>query len=316
MFEINKYEFHDKKLPQEFNNTVIAHVSDLHNAIFGKGQKELLSAIENAKPDMIAMTGDIIDQHHDDMSMAIDLVKGAVSIAPTFYVTGNHEAYTKPYIEFEKALVDAGVIVLRDEIIQFEKDGQAIYIIGLDDPRFAQLESINNRFSGIQSTISNMFGKNNRNYGENAGAFNISSLSLKDFNVGFSSIRSDLSGILSLGVSLVNANKSLDFTQKLNLLSSEAEGYSIVLSHRPEYFNDFVKAKANLVLTGHTHGGQVRLKKLGAVYAPNQGVFPKYSDGLYEKDDTKMIISRGLGDSGLPFRFNNIPELVLVTLTN
>lgn len=316
MFEVNNFEFHDNQLPEAFNNTVIAHVSDLHNATFGEHQTDLLSAIKEANPDMIAVTGDVIDQHHSNTDTALDFMSGAAKIAPTFYVTGNHEAYTDLYVEFERKSVEAGVIVLRDEIIEFEKDNQSISIIGLDDPRFSQIASINTKFSEIQSTVSDLIGKKNVAYNESGQEVKVSTFNLKDINVGVSSIGSNIAGVLDLGVRLVNANKSLDFTQKLNLLSNEAEGYSIVLSHRPEYFKEFVNSKANLVLSGHTHGGQVRFKGLGSVYAPNQGMFPKYSDGLYEEDGTKMVISRGLGDSGVPFRLNNPPELILVTLKN
>ena len=70
----------------------------------------------------------------------------------------------------------------------------------------------------------------------------------------------------------------------------------------------------DLVLTGHAHGGQFRLPLIGGLVAPNQGLFPKYDAGLYSEGSTNMIVSRGLGNSIIPFRFNNRPEVVLIEL--
>ena len=92
------------------------------------------------------------------------------------------------------------------------------------------------------------------------------------------------------------------------------DGYKILLSHRPELFETYVRENMNLVFSGHAHGGQIRLPFIGGLIAPNQGLFPKYDAGLYEKDDTKMIVSRGLGNSVIPLRFNNRPEVVIAIL--
>lgn len=69
----------------------------------------------------------------------------------------------------------------------------------------------------------------------------------------------------------------------------------------------------NLVLSGHAHGGQVRLPLIGALFAPNQGLFPKYTAGLYSEGQTKMVVSRGLDNSSFPIRINNLPKLMLNT---
>lgn len=85
------------------------------------------------------------------------------------------------------------------------------------------------------------------------------------------------------------------------------------MAHRPEDFDKYVN-EVNLVLSGHSHGGQIRFPFIGALVAPDQGIFPKYSDGLYSKDKTKMIISRGLGTSVIPIRINNPPEIIVIKL--
>lgn len=99
-------------------------------------------------------------------------------------------------------------------------------------------------------------------------------------------------------------------------LDYKDDGYGILLSHRPECFEYYVDYKFDLVLSGHAHGGQIRLPIIGAIYAPGQGFFPKYTSGMHTEDETTMIVSRGLGNSSIPFRFNNTPELVVITLKN
>ena len=92
------------------------------------------------------------------------------------------------------------------------------------------------------------------------------------------------------------------------------EDFSILLSHRPEFFDIYKEFGYDLVLTGHAHGGQFRIPFAGGVYAPGQGFFPEFDSGLYEEDSATMIVSRGLGNSVIPLRINNNPELILITL--
>lgn len=101
---------------------------------------------------------------------------------------------------------------------------------------------------------------------------------------------------------------------KLNDLMSGEKSYTILLSHRPELFDTYVGCGVDLVLSGHAHGGQFRLPLIGGLVAPNQGLFPKYDAGLYTDGNTNMIVSRGIGNSVIPIRFNNRPEVVLVEL--
>lgn len=102
---------------------------------------------------------------------------------------------------------------------------------------------------------------------------------------------------------------------ELSIFNNE-ENYKIVLSHRPEVFKEYVNANIDLALTGHAHGGQAILPFIGGIIAPNQGFFPKYYKGIYQENNTKMIVSRGIGNSLCPIRFNNHPEIVIVELYN
>ena len=92
------------------------------------------------------------------------------------------------------------------------------------------------------------------------------------------------------------------------------EEYTILLSHRPELFDTYVDSGVDLVLTGHAHGGQFRLPLIGGLVAPGQGLFPKYDAGTFSQDRTHMVVSRGLGNSVIPLRIGNRPELVVVEL--
>lgn len=104
------------------------------------------------------------------------------------------------------------------------------------------------------------------------------------------------------------------FTETLLQLQKDARGFTLLLSHRPERFNSYCSAGIHLALCGHAHGGQVRIPLIGGVIAPHQGFFPKYDSGVYTKGDTKMILSRGLGNSLCPLRVNNRPELIVAEL--
>ena len=100
------------------------------------------------------------------------------------------------------------------------------------------------------------------------------------------------------------------------LADTAEENYTILLAHRPEYFPSYAARDFDLVLCGHAHGGQWRIPYvMNGLIAPNQGLFPKYAGGLYEQNDTCMIVSRGLAreTTRIPRIFNR-PELVIVEI--
>ena len=101
---------------------------------------------------------------------------------------------------------------------------------------------------------------------------------------------------------------------KLEELHTENGEFTVLLSHRPELFDTYADHGMDLVLSGHAHGGQFRLPFVGGVVAPNQGLFPEYDAGIYTEDNTNMLVSRGIGNSILPFRINNRPEVILINL--
>ena len=110
--ELNTYTISSSKLPQSFDGYRIAHVSDLHNTEMGKNNEKLLAMLRDADPDMIAITGDLIDSRNTDIEVALKIVREAVKIAPCYYVTGNHEARVNEYGELKAGMEAAGVTVL------------------------------------------------------------------------------------------------------------------------------------------------------------------------------------------------------------
>lgn len=92
--------------------------------------------------------------------------------------------------------------------------------------------------------------------------------------------------------------------------------FKLLLSHRPEQFEIYVERGIDVVFSGHAHGGQFRIPGLGGLVAPGQGFFPTYTSGIYNKGDSRMVVSRGLGNSIIPIRIFNRPEIVVVTLQN
>ena len=88
---------------------------------------------------------------------------------------------------------------------------------------------------------------------------------------------------------------------------------SVVLAHKPEYLEYYRRARWDLVICGHAHGGHVRIGD-EALYAPGQGFRPQYTGGIYTAGDTTMVVSRGLGNSSIPMRVGNPPHLPLIIL--
>ena len=252
---VNNVKISSSRIPAAFSGFRIAQVSDLHNAEFGKDNKKLLELLSESKPDIIVITGDLVDAKHTDIGVALDFAKEAVNIAPVYYVTGNHEASLSQYNELKTGLETIGVVVLEDETIQLKRDKEVITLIGLSDPNFT--------------------------------------------------LKGDIFGEVPAMVST-----------KLNSLADDESSYTILLSHRPELFESYAHCNIDLVLSGHAHGGQFRLPFIGGLIAPDQGIFPKYDAGLFTNGSTNMIVSRGLGNSIIPIRFNNRPEVIVIKLLN
>ena len=118
----------------------------------------------------------------------------------------------------------------------------------------------------------------------------------------------------SEGDYLFNDNSEYVKSSITDLYKNIDTDFNILLSHRPEQFSVYKEMNVDLVFSGHAHGGQIRIPFIGGIIAPNQGLFPKYTEGIYNDGETSMVVSRGLGNSLFPFRVFNRPELIVITL--
>lgn len=252
--EVNEYEIVSDRIPQNFDGFRIAQVSDLHNAEFGEGNEKLIQQLSQTDPDVIVITGDLIDSRHTDIEIALEFARQSIKISPVYYVSGNHEARVREYEDLKMGLAEAGVVILENQKVQITRGEESITLMGIDDPSFQE----DYLFGDAESVA----------------------------------------------------------RQVITDLQNESDGYTVLLSHRPELFDLYVDNGMDLVLSGHAHGGQFRLPFIGGLVAPNQGFFPEYDAGLFNEGRTTMIVSRGVGNSIIPLRFNNRPEIVMVTLRN
>lgn len=127
------YTVSSPDLPAAFDGFRIVHLSDLHGKEFGAGNERLLTAVADLKPDLIAVTGDLIDRE-EQLSMVPALARGLAAIAPTYYVTGNHEWAVRRVNDLKGVLTQCGVTVLSGEYELLEREGTALAVAGVDDP--------------------------------------------------------------------------------------------------------------------------------------------------------------------------------------
>lgn len=250
--QITRYVIGSERIPEEFCGYQIVQVSDLHNKAFGERQNHLIAKIEELAPDLIAVTGDLIDARRPDIKTALDFAVKAAQIAPVYFVTGNHEAWFAAYDALKEQLNAAGIHLLDGKAVEIAHGGATVCLLGIADPAFQEASV----YHGNQETVD----------------------------------------------------------QAIKSLSYDPSKYTILLSHRPELLQTYAENQIDLVLAGHAHGGQFRIPFAGGLFAPDQGLFPKYTAGVLAEGSTKLVVSRGLGNSSFPFRINNRPELVSVTL--
>ncbi len=236
-----------EKVPPAFHGYTLVQISDLHAKTFGRNQSALHQAIEAAQPDCIVMTGDLIDSRTRKMKPALRLAERAVSIAPVYYVPGNHESRHGLYGKLRDPLKACGVTILDNQAAVLTRGEAKITLLGIQDPTFFDTKA--------------------------------------------------------------------DYVHMLHFLrQSSVTDFNILLAHRPEKVALYQEAGMDLVFSGHAHGGQIRLPWIGALLAPHQKLFPPYTQGMYTRGVTRMVVSRGLGTTIIPLRLCNRPELVVVTL--
>ena len=118
--ETTHYTYAAEQLGADLEGYRIVQISDLHNAKFGKNNQKLVDRIRECAPDMIALTGDLVDSNHTDVDRAVQFVDEIVKICPVYYVTGNHEYWLEKseYDELMDGLIGAGVVILDDQVVE------------------------------------------------------------------------------------------------------------------------------------------------------------------------------------------------------
>jgi predicted MPP superfamily phosphohydrolase len=249
--EVSTYVVSTERVPEGLDGFRIVQISDLHNAEFGKDNEKLIALLEEAEPDIIVISGDMIDSRNTNVKVALELAEAMVDITPCYYVNGNHEARLSEYADLGDGLTALGVVVLEDSSVTVEHDGEIFTVVGVSDPSFKVDYLTDDEESVMRQTLDEL---------------------------------------------------------------ADTDGFTVLLSHRPELFELYAEYGFDLVFSGHAHGGQFRLPFIGGLYAPGQGLLPEYDAGVFTSAGTNMIVSRGIGKSVVPMRINNSPEIVVVEL--
>lgn len=292
------------RVPEGFDGCRIVQISDLHNKTFGKGNKKLIRKIHSLEPDMILLTGDLIDKRRPNLQGALEFAIQAAEIAPAYFVTGNHEQWSGIWEKLIPGLEEGGIMVLDNQYATLFRGDDALFLIGLADIDFIS-------YSGeMDGGVMPKERKARLNRGKPR----------------YSPAQKDA---FEAQLHKLCRQADLEWPSVMPYRDvAEKTPFKILLSHKPEFAEIYARQQVDLTFCGHAHGGQVRLPGIGGLYAPGQGVLPRFTSGMYDLKKQKgkeelgetdgvnsaMVVSRGMGDSLIPMRVGNRPELVEVTL--
>ena len=238
-----------RELPQGFDGCRLVVLGDLHSTWFGEKNETLLEAVRAQEPEYIFLVGDLLDAFRDlPQGYAGETAAGLTAIAPTYYVTGNHEWAVGDVPELKKTLEAQGVTVLSNQFVTLERNGDTAVLAGIDDPN------------------------------------------------GY-------------------ADQKSPETLAEEVRAAYGDPFWMLLAHRDDHFPEqYSLLGADLVISGHGHGGVIRLPFTDGLLSTDRTFFPSYTAGLYEKNGSALFVTRGLGNSGPSFRLFNRPEVAVVTL--
>ena len=219
----------------------IFQLSDYHNA---KVNSQIIAKIKKEIPDIVVITGDIIDKRTKDYSNVYILLEKIVEINNSVYfVNGNHEWKSGNLFGFLEEIENIGVKLLNNNIEVLDIRGVKINLCGIDCfPLYC------------------------------------------------------------------------DFKEAKNILDTEI--YTILLSHKPQITRFEGVAKIDLILSGHTHGGQIRLPFIRPFLTEKDGISSRYDKGLFDKKELKLYIDSGVGTTRVPIRFFVRGQVSLITVTS
>lgn len=226
----------------------IIQLADMHNRRFGKNDNRLFRQLKQFKPDIIVLTGDLIDRKTKSMEHIELFIQQLTQFHQAiFFVNGNHECENPRKALLHQVLKNNGVTILQNEHVKWQDKNISLNVVGIDDA----------------------------------------------------------------------ATNQDDLPQALEGLDSN--NYTILLSHAPNIVWEEKKHLSiiNLILSGHTHGGQIRLPIIGALVVPEQRFPARYDQGVFQLDqDTVLYIDSGLGTTRLPIRFFNRSQITYLEIYN
>lgn len=257
---VTQYTVAIEKMPKVFEGYKVLQITDMHSKKFPFNDMQLLYKIKKISPNIIVMTGDMINTTDTDFEHFISLSKRLAKQYPVYYIIGNHEQALKKndLVELKTRLADAGVFILDNRHVKLMYNGASINLYGL------------------------WF--NLRYYRD------INDEQAKDYIVSEKQMKKILGQV-------------------------KHDEVNILLAHNPVFFEAYAQWGADLTLSGHMHGGMIRIPFYGGVLSPEKEYFPQYDAGIFRKGKQEMIVSRGLGEYA-GFRYFNQPELIVISLTN
>jgi len=241
------YNIKSAEIPKQFDGYRIAHISDFHSGLFSGSAADIIELTKEQEPNIICLTGDIVDSKTQDYDTVEQLISGLLVIAPIYAVSGNNEAY------------DPSIGEKMEEL--YEKYG---------------VRSLDGRTAFIYECDSMLA----------------------------------LSGIADQRSSIPERSSAIAPLER----DPDSERFDIMLSHRANEFGRVAGAGYGLVLSGHLHGGIIRLPLIGGLLSPDGDLLPRFSGGLYEANGTYLISNRGIGNNYPIPRIYNPPEIVIVVL--
>lgn len=247
---LTTYKIDSPKLDLE-KSIRLVQLSDFHNTTFFPDNGIVINKIKHLEPDIIVITGDIINIWAPDEKIVFSFIKNLIAIAPVYFITGNHEyTYFKSNVFLEQ-MKSMPIHFLDNRASSITINNQTIHILGLSD---YIKESIHNPEQFYANHMASM----------------------------------------------INFQTETEF--------------ALVLVHRPKYVSTISSFNPDLILAGHTHGGQVSLPFIGPLYLPEEGFFPQKIEKTFQSDNATVIVSNGLGNGQFPLRFLVNPEIILIEL--
>lgn len=275
-FRITRYSVRSEKLAGLARDVKILFLSDLHDRTYGKDNVTLLESIRSQSPDLILIGGDmLVGKENASCDNALALIRELPKICPIICANGNHEQRLKDDPETYGDVYEKYKKALEGCGVHFLENESIRVELGTSDLAIYGLELPSASYKKFKKTP-------------------LTSREISEY----------------LGIS-----ENREGSYRINAGKQEKKCYKILLAHNPAYMDAYLDWGADMVLSGHLHGGLVRVPGLGGIVTPQGFLFPKYSGEMTQEGNQTVIVSRGLGTHTLNIRLFNTPELIALSLS-